>query len=321
MYLKRIIKFASIVFFMYGLLVLSACTSLKYSLYEMAINHEREKAGLTTAEIGLDEGKIAFLDTPDFGGKTTVVLLHGFAANKDNWVRFARYLSGQYRVVAIDLPGHGESFKDMSLRYDLDDQVHYLHTILERLNIQTFHLAGNSMGGAIAGLYAASYPKAVLSVWLFNPGGIYEHESELMQLLEKGENPLIVQTADDFDVLMDFALEKKPFIPWPITSVMAEKAVANKPINDKIFADIKGSHGYVFQDELKKIEAPTLILWGKMDRIIDVKNADIFESLIPNSRKVIFDDVGHAPMIEIPEKSARICLDFISTDSKRKSGV
>ena len=294
------------------LFALCACSGVKYSLYDMAMNHERSKAGLVLRHLEVGGKSIALLENENTKAEQTLILVHGFGANKENWVRFAAYLTDTYHVVAVDLPGHGESIKDLSLRYDIDDQVRYLNEILAQLKINRFHIAGNSMGGAISSLYAATYPDQVQSVVLFNPGGVYDYESELHQQLRQGNNPLIVETADDFDRLMDFALEKKPFIPWPITSVLAERAVKNKPINDKIFQDIRGEHKYVFKEELRKIKAPTLILWGDKDRVINVQNADIFESLIPNSRKTILDGIGHAPMIEIPEDTARICRDFFA---------
>ncbi len=293
-------------------MALSACSGFKYSLYETALNYEYGRADLSVKKIEINGKSIALMESPDDPSKPNVVLIHGFGANKENWVRFAANLTENYHVVAMDLPGHGQSSKDLDIRYDIDDQVGYVHEILQELKLQTFHLAGNSMGGAISSLYAATYPEEVLSLWLFNPGGIYKYESEFNRLLKDGKNPLIINNTDDFDGLMDFAMEKKPFIIWPITSVLAEKALKNKAINHKIFDDIHGDHHYVFQDELKNIKAPTLILWGRKDRILDVGNASVFEALIPGSRKVIFEDIGHLPMLEIPEKSAGICKDFVA---------
>jgi len=303
---------ASILLIIVSTMALSACSSFKYSLYETAVNYEYGKADLSVKTIEINGKSIALLESPVDPSKPNVVLIHGFGANKENWVRFATHLTENYHVVAMDLPGHGQSSKKLDLRYDIDDQVGYVHEILQELKLQTFHLAGNSMGGAISSLYAATYPEEVLSLWLFNPGGVYKYESEFNRLLKDGKNPLIINNTDDFDGLMDFAMEKKPFIIWPITSVLAEKALKNKAINNKIFDDIHGDHHYVFQDELKKIKAPALILWGRKDRILDVGNASVFEAMIPGSRKVIFEDIGHLPMLEIPEKSAGICKDFVA---------
>ncbi|MFZ2630024.1 MAG: alpha/beta hydrolase [Desulfosalsimonadaceae bacterium] len=292
-------------------LLLTACAGVRHNLYDSAMAHERGKAGLTLKTLAVNGKSISLLESERDPAKPTIVLIHGFAANKENWVRFSRYLTGAFHVVAMDLPGHGESVKDLNLNYDLDDQVGYVHEVLTALHIDTFHLAGNSMGGAISCLYAAAYPRQVQSLFLIDPSGIYQHKSELMQCLEKGDNPLIVTSPKDFNRLMDFALERKPFIPWPVTGVMAEKAVANRPVNEDIFSQLRGPHKYVFADELKKITVPTLILWGTKDRIIHVDNASVFQQLIPHSRKMLMEDIGHAPMIEAPEQTAEIFMDFI----------
>jgi pimeloyl-ACP methyl ester carboxylesterase len=211
----------------------------------------------------------------------------------------------------MDLPGHGESVKVLILPYGIDDQAGYVHEILTKLNINTFHLAGNSMGGAISCLYATRYPEEVQSLFLIDPAGIYQYDSELVHRLKKGENPLIVTSRNGFDALMDFALEEKPYIPWPVAGVMAEKAVANRPVNEKIFSQITAPHQYDFEAELGKITAPTLILWGENDRIIHVDNASVFQKRIPHSRKMVMEGIGHAAMIEVPEQTAQIYADFI----------
>ena len=141
-----------------------------------------------------------------------------------------------------------------------------------------------------------------------------------MKILDEGgKNPLIVETADDFDTLIKFALEKRPFVPWPLKSVFAQKAVANRALNKKIFAEMRGeADSSDFKAELAKIKAPTLIMWGDHDRIIHVDNAGEFAKAIPGSRMHIFTDVGHAPMIEIPAESARVFSEFILSNSDRR---
>lgn len=155
-------------------------------------------------------------------------------------------------MVAVDLPGHGQSFKDMNVRYDIDDQVRYLNTILGKLNVDRFHIAGNSMGGAISALYAATYPEKVASLVLLNPAGISTHRSQMADMLDRGENPLVVSTDDDFFELMDFAMEKKPFIPWPVSSVLAEKAVADKAIRERFLRILPGIISTTFKTRSKQ---------------------------------------------------------------------
>src|SRR5690606_1863309 len=119
-------------------------------------------------------------------------------------------------------------------------------------------------------------------------------------------------------------MEERPFIPWPILDVMAQQAVANKPLNEKIFADMKANlmeEATVFQDRMALIQAPTLILWGKEDRVLDYRNADVFERLIPSSRKVILEHIGHVPMVEVPEQTAGLLRDFIQSQAEAKANA
>ncbi len=306
---------------LFAAVLVTGCSSVKYDIYEMMLNYEQKKAGLSSGTIEVNDKPIAFLESRRDKNMQTVVLIHGFAANKENWVRYARHLTDDYHVLAVDLPGHGESVKQFDLDYGIDDQVGYLHEILAAKDIERFHLSGNSMGGAISSLYAASYPDEVLSLTLINPAGIYDHKSELIKRLEAGEkNPLIVETPDDFERLMEFAMEKQPFIPWPIKSIFAEKAVANRAINEKIFTCIRDTDpDYDFKTECTKIRSPTLIIWGKKDRVIDVGNARVFAELIPGSQMRVFDDIGHAPMIEIPGTTADVFKAFISSANHSSS--
>lgn len=292
---------------------MAGCTGIKYSIYEKAMNHERSKAGLELKTIEAGGKTISLMESERGNDKPTIILVHGFTANKENWIRFAAYLTETYHVVAMDLPGHGDSVKDFNLQYDFSDQVIYVNEIVSCLNIEKFHMAGNSMGGAISALYAVAFPEQVQSLFLIDPAGIHRYDCELTRRLAEGSNPLIVTCDDDFYELMDFALEEKPFIPWPVTSVMAEKSAANEAINRKMFKDFYGDHGYLFEDEIQKITAPTMILWGEEDRIIHVDNASVFNQLIPNSQTIVLEGIGHAPMIEVPEKSAKLYIDFINS--------
>src|SRR5690606_25348065 len=243
----------------------------------------------------------------------TLVLIHGFGANKDNWTRLAKEFQGEFNIYALDLPGHGDSSKPLDIGYRFEDQVDYVHQILKELGVERFHMMGNSMGGAITALYAATDPSEVRTAVLFNPAGIFEYGSELVELVMDGDNPLIPKREGDFDRLLDFALEKRPFVPWPIFDVMEEKAIANREVNEVIFAAIRDT-GFEpdFRNAITNIQAPVLVVWGKLDRVIDYRNADVFVEAIPDARKAILDDIGHAPMVEAPEQSADLFRAFLA---------
>ena len=316
---KRIFQFKLVIIFA-AILPLFACSSVKNGIYGLGLSYEYSRAGLDAKTIDMDGKSISLLESKRDPAKSTIILIHGLTVNKENWVRFSRYLTDSYHVVAIDLPGHGASFKDLNMRYDIDDQVRYLNEIIGKMNINQFHMAGNSMGGAISSLYAATYPEQVQSLLLIDSAGIYDYKCELNQIFDQGINPFIVTSTDEFDRLLNLAMEDKSNLPpWPFIGIMADKAVENKTINEKLCSDFLpdsfggGEHKYDFKEELKKITAPTLILWGKKDRILSIDNASIFEELIPHTRKVVFEEIGHMPMLEVPEESAQVYLDFLSS--------
>lgn len=292
-------------------LLLSACS--RHTLYDNAISWERSGAGLEKSTVQVDDMTIAYLSNTEVVDGETIVLIHGFGANKDNWTRLARELTDEFNVYAIDLPGHGDSSKALDLGYRFEDQVEHVSKILAALDITEAHMMGNSMGGAITALYAATYPEQVHSAVLFDPAGIFEYDSELVDLVMEGDNPLIPAREGDFKRLIDFALEKKPFVPWPIYDVMEEKAIANREVNEVIFAAIRDT-GYEpdFRNAITGIEAPVLVVWGKEDRVINYRNAEVFVDRIPNARMVLLDDVGHAPMVEVPEESAQLFREFLA---------
>ncbi|MDV3502422.1 alpha/beta fold hydrolase [Marinobacter sp. M-5] len=304
-----------VVLFLLITAILSGCS--RQAIYDTAIDWERSAAGLEPDRIAVGELDIAYLRNKETVDGDTIVLIHGFGANKDNWTRLARELTDEFNVYAIDLPGHGDSSKELDLGYRFEDQVQHVARILDALDIDQAHLMGNSMGGAITALYSATFPEQVRSAVLFNPAGIFEYESELVELVTEGDNPLIPKESGDFDRLLDFALEKRPFVPWPILGVMEEKAIANREVNQVIFAAIRDT-GFEsdFRTAIREVPVPVLVVWGKEDRVINYRNADLFVEAIPRSTKVILDDIGHAPMVEAPKRSAQLFRDFIG-DSKR----
>jgi pimeloyl-ACP methyl ester carboxylesterase len=92
---------------------------------------------------------------------------------------------------------------------------------------------------------------------------------------------------------------------------MSRKSTPRKGMNEKIFADIIKAGKYIAQQVLSAIKTPTLILWGKEDRVIYVSSVSVFERYLSNHRSVIWENVGHAPMVKRPEETAKFLNDFI----------
>ena len=283
----------------------------KYEIYQAAINFEAGLSDLKERDTDISIGEIVYFENSQVDKKPSVLLVHGFGANKENWLRFSRSFKENYHVVIVDLPGHGKSVNSFDLNYSLENQVAWLHEFTQNIGLKSFHLAGNSMGGAISALYAVNYPDQVISATLIDPAGIHDFRSVMQDLIDEGNNPLLVEDAQGFNELLNFALEQRPFIPWPITVVSAEKAQARKPLYDKLWHDMKVGQGESFKPLLEQIRVPTLVQWGEEDRVINYKNIEVFKTLIPSVKTHVWPNVGHAPMVEIPKKSAALMLSHI----------
>jgi pimeloyl-ACP methyl ester carboxylesterase len=277
------------------------------------IGAARSQAGLIKKEIKIDDHNIVYLE----GGKgPTILLLHGYTGDKDNWTLFADYLTKDYHVVIPDIPGYGESSMIEKASYDLSSQMSRLHKFAQALGLKKFHIVGNSMGGLFAGTYAVRYPDEVISLGLFDAGGVRSLEKSIVMkiaekdFLEKGENPLVLKDANDMPRLMALVFVKPPPFPYPIMKVTINTSLANHKFYEKegkeIFPDF-----FSLEKDLPKIKAQTLILWGDQDKILDVSSVPVFEKGLKNHKTVIIKDCGHVPMIEKPQDTATHYIDFI----------
>jgi pimeloyl-ACP methyl ester carboxylesterase len=276
---------------------------------DILINAERSKAGLAKKEIKVGDHNISYLE----GGKgPAILLLHGYAAGKDNWLRFAAYLTKDFHVIIPDIPGYGESSKLINAKYDSASQVSRLHEFARAINLDKFHIAGNSMGGWFSGVYAVRYPEEILSVGLFDAAGVKSlKKSEVMEIMEKGENPLLLKDENDLSRFMKLIFVNPPVLPYPLKVTFVKQALADRSFNEKTANDMKPDHFASLEKDLPKIKAPTLIVWGDKDKIIDISSVPVFEKGLKNHQTVIIKDCGHAPMLEKPQETAIRYLDFI----------
>lgn len=277
---------------------------------DWALKTEAEKAGLVHRTIQVDGQAAALYENESDG--PVVVMLHGFSANKTSWLRLAQQFGDQYKMILLDLKGHGENAQDLKASYHIADQVAFVHSAAAALKLSKFHLIGNSMGGAISSLYAARHPEQVASLTLISPAGVHDIPSEMDALLKDGQNPLIPRSEEGFYHVLDFVMSEKPFIPAAIAKAEAEISVARLPINEKIFADIRADLEVGLDKEFPKIKAPALIIWGDEDNAINVKNIDRYAELLSGARKEVLEGIGHVAMIEVPEYTAELIASFIN---------
>jgi len=282
------------------------------TMFHVAIKAERAIAGLEQRHIDVKGIRIEYLE----GGQGDyLLLLHGFGANKDNWVRIGKHLTPHFRVIAPDLPGFGESGKNPDGDYLITTQARFVKAFVQTLGIKSFHLGGSSMGGYIAGAYASSHPQSLKSLLLVAPGGVVSAQtSEMHQMLKAGKpNPLVARNVPEYEYLLDFVFVKRPFIPLPIKKFLVQEAIFHQSLNSKIFEQIlKSRDSTPLEEMLKGLPIKTLVVWGVHDRVLHVSGAKIIEAVMPKARVEVMDAMGHLPMIENPEKTAGLYLRFLN---------
>ncbi len=284
-------------------------------LTKIALDVERKRSGLERKEITLPgELRYVFLE----GGKgEPLILLHGFGANKDNFVYVARFLTPHYRVIIPDHIGFGESAHPQDADYTAGVQATRIRTLAKALGLTKLHLGGSSMGGHISMMYAALYPEEVESLWLIDPGGIWSApKSEMRERIAKtGENPLMARNEAEFTRIFDFVMSDPPFIPRPVLNVMAQERIQNFELEKRIFRELSADSA---ENYINGLKTPALIVWGENDRVISPATADILHKLLPNSEVIMMKGLGHLPMLENPHQSAEDYLNFRKKLGKNK---
>lgn len=274
-----------------------------------ALTLERKRAGLS-----LRQASLPYLEGG--AGEEVLLLVHGFAGDKDNFTRIAAHLVGRYRVIIPDLPGFGDARRDPNAKHDMATQVENLRTFMAELGVQRFHMGGNSMGGFISAEYAARYPAQVKSLWLLDPGGTDESmESPSFEHYHtEGRMPLLVPKVENFEALMAACMAKPPYFPYCMKQVLARRAVADYALHCAIMKELVGS------PRLQgPINTPALIVWGTEDRILSPKGAAPTKALLPDARLIMIEGIGHLPMLEATRRTAHDFLDFQRELDKRSA--
>lgn len=304
------------------MLLLPGCDQAKGKLYEVMTSAGYKAASLERKEVQVGDHTIAYVErkpvlTEGQAAPAPIVLVHGFGANKENWLEMVMEIPDSWPVVALDLPAFGESTYLDDAGYDLNQQADRLNDFLEEAGIGQANLVGNSMGGGIIIWLALSHPEKVASLTLMNSVGLDDPntQSDFEKDFAEGRNPLIVNNVEDFDSMIEYATVKPPFIPWPVSAVLAEQAVERKDRLDRVFKQLNAKVKLTDPDYLQPITAPTLVMWGEKDRLLHVTNATLLAENLTNSKLVVYENIGHAPMIEVPEQSAQDIVAFIEGES------
>ncbi len=241
-----------------------------------------------------------------------LLLVHGFASNKENWIMLLPFLAKRYRLFVPDLPGWGESTFDFTESYRIEDQVSRIHLWADRYLPDNFHIVGSSMGGGIAALLAIRHPDQVKSLTLMNTMGVFGDQlTHVESELKQGRNHLVAERLRDVVTMMVTATSYRR---WAWTALLVplvyQELVSRRHINLYMSHQLFTNANPTMFDGITKIKQPTLVMWGDKDRVIHPSCADVFKQLIPHAEVKILRGAGHLPMIEMPAVTARSLQKF-----------
>lgn len=239
--------------------------------------------------------------------KDTLVLLHGLGDDKNSFVPSAKFLSDNYYLILPDLLASGENNKKENLDLSISGQVEFLHKFLNQIGVKTFNLGGNSMGGHVSAAYTIAYPKDVKSLILINAPGLKLDNHVVYTGF--GE---VLKNEEDLNKVFSRVFYKVPEMPSPIKKMFISQINESRDyLNNTIIPQIKNGKYFDLKEQINQINSPTLILWGKHDKVVKFNVAERFKRDIPLSEIEIIENASHSPQLEVPELVATSINKFI----------
>ncbi|MCL4714684.1 MAG: alpha/beta hydrolase [Hyphomonadaceae bacterium] len=256
-------------------------------------------------------------------GAPTLLLIHGFSASLHTWAPWAERLGDDYRVVSLDLPGHGLTSAPDGYAASIEAFRDEVHAFTQAIGLEHFALAGNSMGGNVAWEYALAYPEQVGALILVDASGWEETRASLAQ------DPPIFKLLRDPNIgpiLRD--LDNTALIRQGLQASFADAALVDDAMVRR-YADLARAPGhrdillqmtlgfrerhYATPERLAPLaDTPVLILHGDEDRLVPLEHGQQFHAAIAGSQIVIFPNTGHIPQEERQDESAAAARAFLS---------
>ena len=232
------------------------------------------------------------------GDGEVIILLYGLFGSVKNFDALTRHLKQSYRVIIPVFP-----FYELGLSINIFTLTDFLHEVITALQLEKFHLLGNSMGGHIALLYALQHPEKIQSLILSGSSGLYENGMGESFPKRKDYNYIKTKTELTF---YDPGTATKELVDEIFTTVNSRKAI-------QILSLAKSTIHNNLRPELPGITADCCLIWGRNDVVTPPAVALEFNRLIPNSKLFWIDKCGHVPMLEVPKLFNNLLDKFLAS--------
>jgi len=250
-----------------------------------------------------------------------VVLLHGTSSSLHTWEGWARALKTGRRVITLDLPGFGLTGPftgDWPAEdYRGDTLARFVITLLDRLQVQRFVVGGNSLGGEIAWRMATLQPQRVAGLILVAASGPAHEAQAVPAGLWLARVPVLNRVGEHLlpRSLVATSVASVYGDPGKVTAALVDRYFEltlregnRRALTQRLAARVAGQD----EERIATLKLPTLILWGGRDRLIPPAVGKVFESRVPGSRRVVFDDLGHVPQEEDPARTVEPVREFLA---------
>ena len=272
--------------------------------------------------IEIDEVNVHYRDE---GEGFPIVLIHGTAASLHTWDAWTDELKKTNRVIRMDLPAFGITGPNKNADYSIEAYTTFLHSFLEKLKLEKFHLAGNSLGGNIAWNYTADYPSKVEKLILVDASGLPTNKSQ-SAIFKMAKTPILNSLF--LYITPRFLIKKNIEEVYEDDSKITDELInryhkmALRVGNRKAFIDRAKTDfkldTQVNLEKLKSIQTPTLLIWGAKDLWIPIANGIRMNEILVNSKLEVLKNSGHVPMEENPKESLKLMNDFLFTSEINK---
>jgi pimeloyl-ACP methyl ester carboxylesterase len=255
-----------------------------------------------------DEG-LSTVDNPD---APVLFLLHGIMARLHTCEGWVEELKDDFRIIRIDIPGFGLTGPYADGIYNIERSVDMLDQLSNKLGIESFFLAGNSMGGYISWNFAVSHPEKVDRLILLDSAGYAFEKPMLLGLLS---TPVLKESLAF--VTPKFIVTQTLNEVYGDASRVTDETIERyhqlmlREGNRTAVVSVLASLGHLDNTGIKQINIPTLILWGEKDAWIPLEHAQNFADEIEGAKLITYPGIGHIPMEEIPQQTAQDAKEFL----------